>query len=151
MSFTEYQDALRGDFDAQMAANSAATLIQYENLEKLKVGGSNALQDPPVLNKATPPWCRFAIRTADNADRTRALRQDLGIVAVQVFGPPNRGSGSTEDLAETIAAGLRRRTVTIAGRDQIQYRSVTTREVGIEPEGWYQINVQAAFSRFDKE
>jgi len=130
-----------------MVANSAATLIYWEGLDKPRLPGASGASSAPVKAPGTAPWVRFSIVTADNADISPGYRDDMGQVVVQVFGPLNVGAQATEDLAETIAAQFRRRTVTISGQDRLNFGSVRVKEIGPEEEGWYQVNVLAAFSR----
>lgn len=149
MGFTDYQDALRGDFDTQMASASPSTLIYWPNVKKPLKGGNTTPQTPPDLSKSTAPWCRHFVLTSVNTDISPGFRDDLGQVVVQCFGAPDKGPGPVEDLAETIAQQFRRRRVTISGSDVVNFSSVSVKEIGIEPEGWYQVNVTARFSRVE--
>lgn len=151
MGFTDYQNALRGDFDTRMASESPTTLIFWENREKPHYGGNATPQDPPTQTTGTAPWCRFVVRTSDNMDLSPSLRDDFGVAVVQCFGLTNKGSGSVEALADTVADQFRRRRVTISTGDQIKFGSVAVKEIGAEEEGWFQVNVLAKWRRIERD
>lgn len=90
------------------------------------------------------PWVRLVVRhTSSNqvslgSSGNRKFDRD-GLVFVQVFTPLDQGSAVADALVEKVLEIFEGKTI-----DLIRFTDVTPREVG-PMDGWYQVNVDAAF------
>lgn len=122
--------AIRTEFETEFGALSPTYDIAWENVRYRPVQGI--------------PWVRLSIRegeaqivSLDGGDGRRFRHP--GVVIVQVFVPANDGDGLAREIADSVAAIFRGKTI-----DCVRFRAPYVQVVG--PEGaWFQLNVYCNF------
>ena len=131
-TFSEAEAAIRGHFDTQWAG---ATEIAWPDIEFR----------PPRENT----WVRFIVAENDGAQSSIGSPgsnrfRHFGIVTVQIFQPFGQASIDARDKADTVLSifqGL--------NLNGIYFFNANARQIGLDSNGYYQINVLASF-RYDE-
>ena len=146
MSFTDYQQAVRGHLDDRMAVVAAATKIYWPNLDEPRLGGVGGTEVAKPV-PGDPAWIMADVQTDDNlrtANGGGTSWETLGALMVQVFGSRNVGTGEVEALSETVATELR--DVTLLGGKLAFENVMTVGQPTPDPEGWWMGVVRGEFS-----
>lgn len=144
MSFTDYQQAVRGHLDDRMAVVEPTTKIYWPNLDEPRLGGAGGTE---VTKPAPgdPAWIMADVQTDDNLrTATGTTWENLGALMVQVFGSRNVGTGEVEALSETVAAELR--DVTLLGGKLAFENVMAVGQPTPDPEGWWMQVLRGEFS-----
>lgn len=119
--------------DAAVANGWTATLI-YDN-------------DASAVPADTAIWARVTVRPGE---RTRSsvgagLFRRTGLLIVQIFAPSGSGDGGALAFADQVAAEVDEATIGSGtpSSPTIRFRAVSTRTLGADGMGWWQINVSA--------
>jgi hypothetical protein len=145
MSIKETRKAIHAFFAAQWLAKGQTATVQYEGF----FSGS----DPA---KGSDPWIRISYN--ESAARQISLGDAPshpnfryeGAIFVQCFCKATAGTSPAEALADVVKDIFIRFSINDANAGYIRNqpsRSVLPIRVGIDPRGWYQINVQIPYLR----
>ena len=68
--------------------------------------------------------------------------RSTGVIFLQLLAPPRTGNGLVKSQADTMAAIFR----SWCG-SSVRCRAATVKEIGLDADGWYQVNVKIPFQR----
>ena len=145
-TFDTARDEILGLFKASWDAETPA--VNGGAVPRVEWQGVDAQTPPPV----GAPWARVTVRHSNTTVHTLAPAGSrrftrTGLVTVQIFTPTIDGGGLS--LAEKLATIARKAYEGRGTASGIWFRNARIQEIGMDPAGWYQMNVLVEF-RYDE-
>lgn len=143
-SITQARDEIQALFNNAWTANTpAVTPGNYVPQVRWDGVPENPNESPP--NDAC--WARFKLNHNNSVQSTLGQKgarrfTRSGVLAVQVFAPIDGGGFSLAEKLAIIARDCYEGQATVSG---VWFRTVTIKEIGPDPGGWFQMNVTATF------
>lgn len=129
MTEAEASHAIRSYFETEWAARTSLVF-------------DNTTSEPPEQEA----WARISVRHNEAPQMTQGAPgnnryEPFGRVFIQIFTPQGTNPVEAEQLASAAAAIFRGKSLS----DDIRFLSPSVKEIGNDPHGWFQINVDVRF------
>lgn len=92
-------------------------------------------------------WSRFSVMEGDrnNAAVGTTFQRTVGVMFLQIFVPEGEGTRSARQAADKMASFLDNQSIAVAAGQNITTRTVSLQDIGLNRDGWYQMNASLEF------